>query len=87
MIKHKTEKICHKKQQRKEKTSAESKTYTVCMLGLFLDNFAMSPVIHKGNKIIIFSAFFLEILPAEAGQAVLMIFEDNKQGVTVKAKL
>ena len=57
------------------------------MLGLFLDHFAMSPVIHKGNKIIIFSAFFLEIQPAEAGQAVLMIFEDNKQGVTVKAKL
>ena len=26
------------------------------MLGLFLDHFAMSPVIHKGNKIIIFNS-------------------------------
>ena len=43
------------------------------MLGLFVDHFAMLPVIHKGNKIVIFNAFFLEILPAEAGQAVLMM--------------
>ena len=33
-----------KKQQRKEKSSGESKTHTICMLGLFLDHFAMSPV-------------------------------------------
>ena len=74
---NKTEKYAKNKQQGKENSSAESETYTICMLGLFLDHFAMSPVIHKGNKIIIFNS--LSPAPRAADAAASTTKKENRK--------